>query len=218
MPAAPVPAADAVTSARVPRGVVTFVVGLLCIGLGVSLSIRAELGVAPYDVLTTGLVQVTGLPIGFAAVVVPFIFAVLAVAIGARLTFGTVLAMVLVGPVIGTALEVLPSPQAMVPRLALLALGFAVVTTGITAVVMADVGPAPPELLMLAIHERGMPLASARTAIEASSVVVGWALGGQIGAGTVAFALLIGPALKVYLVWAGFRPAVAVDLPRVADG
>ena len=49
---------------------------------------------------------------------------------------------------------------------------------------------------MLAIHDRAIPLAPVRTGIELTCVAIGWAMGGQVGVGTVVFAVLIGPALK----------------------
>jgi len=39
----------------------------------------------------------------------------------------------------------------------------------------------------------------ARTAIEVTVLVVGWFLGGQVGVGTVVFALGIGPLVQVLL-------------------
>ena len=38
-----------------------------------------------------------------------------------------------------------------------------------------------------------------------ASVAVGWVLGGQVGAGTIVAALLMGPALRVLLSAAGRR-------------
>jgi uncharacterized membrane protein YczE len=41
-----------------------------------------------------------------------------------------------------------------------------------------------------------MQIRVARTGIELSVLVVGWLLGGQVGVGTVAFAVLIGPIVQ----------------------
>ncbi|MEY4067898.1 MAG: hypothetical protein RLZZ332_234, partial [Actinomycetota bacterium] len=43
---------------------------------------------------------------------------------------------------------------------------------------------------------RGMQIRVARTGIEVIVLVVGWLLGGQVGVGTVAFAVLIGPIVQ----------------------
>src|SRR3546814_11999419 len=60
---------------------------------------------------------------------------------------------------------------------------------------------------MLSIHDRGYPLAPARTAIEIVCVAAGWALGGQIGAGTVVAAVAIGPILRWTLSATGYGTA-----------
>src|SRR3546814_17081662 len=90
----------------------------------------------------------------------------------------------------------------MAPRLAHFVVGFLLLAAGITAVIIAEIGPGPAELLMLAIHDRGYPLAPARPAIEIFCVAPGWSLGGQIGAGTVfaagPIALLLRWTLRTY--------------------
>jgi uncharacterized membrane protein YczE len=63
---------------------------------------------------------------------------------------------------------------------------------------------------MLAIHERGVPLVRVRTGIELGCIAVGWALGGQVGVGTVVFALLIGPALRRALEAVGYDTQAAI--------
>ncbi len=78
------------------------------------------------------------------------------------------------------------------------------VAAGITAVVIAEIGPGPAELVMLALHERGHPLAPVRTGIELTSVAVGFAMGGQVGIGTLLFAGLIGITLRWMLTAAGY--------------
>ena len=55
----------------------------------------------------------------------------------------------------------------------------------------------------------GWKLWIVRTGIEATVLVVGWLLGGQVGIGTLAFALLVGAMVGVTL------PLLTVPLPRV---
>jgi uncharacterized membrane protein YczE len=186
-------------------------VGVVLVAVGVALMIRADVGVAPYDVLSTGLADLTGMPIGAAAVVLPLAFTALGVALGGRPGVGTVIAVAAVGPILGGALALLPEVDPMAPRLALFTVGIVLVATGVTAVVVAEVGPGPAELVMLAIHDRGYPLAPVRTGIEVVSVALGWLLGGQVGAGTAVFAVVIGPMLRRMLDAAGYRSAVVVE-------
>lgn len=55
----------------VARRVITLLVAIVCVAVGVASMINAELGVAPYDVTSTGLAEVLGIPIGLAAVLLP---------------------------------------------------------------------------------------------------------------------------------------------------
>jgi len=204
----------ATPESSVVRRLGTLAVGLVLVSTGVALTIRAELGVAPYDVLTTGLAALTGLPIGVAAVVTPVAFASLGWLLGRRPGPGTLLAVALVGPMLGLVLSALPQQEAMAPRLALFSVGFLAVAAGITAVIIAEIGPGPAEIVMLAIHDRGYALAPVRTGIELVCVAIGWSIGGQVGVGTVVVAALIGPVLRRMLSATGFdarRAAVATD-------
>jgi uncharacterized membrane protein YczE len=53
---------------------------------------------------------------------------------------------------------------------------------------------------MMGLHRRtGRPVALLRAGIEITALVVGALLGGTLGIGTVAFALLVGPAVATAL-------------------
>jgi uncharacterized membrane protein YczE len=201
----------ATADSPVARRLGTLGLGLVLVAIGVAITIRAEVGVAPYDVLTTGVVDLTGMPIGIAAMLLPMAFVALGLLIGGRPGPGTILAVLLVGPILGAALHALPSYGALSVRITYFVVGFVVIAIGITAVVISEIGSGPAELVMLAIHDRGYPLAPVRTGIEMTCVAIGWAMGGQVGVGTVVFAVLIGPTLKRTLAVAGFDSVRAAE-------
>ena len=65
---------------------------------------------------------------------------------------------------------------------------------------------------MTGIHRRtGWPIWIVRTSIEVTVVAIGWLLGGNVGLGTVAFALLIGPLVNLTL------PLLRVPEPAPAE-
>ncbi|KRG79532.1 membrane protein, partial [Stenotrophomonas pavanii] len=66
------------------------------------------------------------------------------------------------------------------------------------------------------LHARtGWPIWKVRSLIEGSVLLLGWWLGGNVGLGTLAFALLIGPLCGVTLGWFGIgRPAVVPAAAR----
>jgi uncharacterized membrane protein YczE len=62
----------------------------------------------------------------------------------------------------------------------------------------ASLGAGPRDSLMLVLALRsGRRIGVVRTLLESSVVVAGAFLGGTIGVGTIAFALLIGPAVEL---------------------
>ena len=207
----------------VPTGATTLrrygvhLLGLATVATGVALTIQGELGVAPYDVVTTGMHEVLDIPIGMAAILLPLVFLALGVLLGGRVGLGTVLAVALVGPVLGVVLELLPETELLVPRIAFYVVGFCAITTGIVLVILPDLGAGPAEVLMLAVADRGYPLAPARTGIELVCVVVGFAMGGQVGVGTLAFAVMIGPALRRALTFVGYDDAQAATRSDTAS-
>lgn len=207
----------AAADAPVARRLGTLAVGIVGVAVGVALMIRAEIGVAPYDVLSTGVAATFDIPIGAAAMVVPVVFVGLGLLLGGRLGIGTAVATVSVGPVLGVVLDRVPEVEALPPRVALFVGGAVVVACGITAVVVAEIGAGPTELLMLAIHDRGHDLARTRTGIELSAVAAGWVLGGQVGVGTAVFALSIGVVLRTMLRVAGYRSGDVDDAALAAE-
>ncbi|HEV2786697.1 MAG TPA: hypothetical protein VGV67_09940, partial [Solirubrobacteraceae bacterium] len=117
---------------------------------------------------------------------------------------GTIANAVVVGLAIDATLLVLPEDAALVPRIAEVVLGIALVALGSAFYLGAALGPGPRDGLMTGLHRiTGRSVAPLRTGIEVAALVVGVILGGTFGPGTIAFALLIGPAVAISLRLAG---------------
>ena len=84
-------------------------------------------------------------------------------------------------------------------ELLFLAGGVALVGIGSGFYIGSDLGPGPRDGLMTGIARRGHSVRVVRTGIELSALAAGWALGGEVGVGTVATALAIGPAVHLGL-------------------
>jgi uncharacterized membrane protein YczE len=181
-----------------------YLVAISSIGMGVALMVRAELGVAPNDVLNTGLSDHIGFGVGTAAWLTGSVAMVLAWLLGRRPRIATVVGSVIVGLSINASLGALPSPDQLGWRVAFLALGLAVVWSGITGVVAADVGAGPLELVMLAFMDRGVSI---------TLLAMGLALGGSAGVGTAVFALGTGPVLAQTLPVATRRMGTQLTQP-----
>ena len=182
-----------------------YLVSITVIGFGVAAMVAADLGVAPNDVLNTGIGETFGIGVGTAAWITGVIAMALAWALGRRPRLATVLGSVIVGFSINGGLALLPEPAALAPRIALLVAGLVVIWAGITGVVATDVGAGPLELVMLAFMDRGLGIRWVRWGIELTLLLLGLALGGAAGVGTVIFAFGTGPVLALTLPWASRR-------------
>ena len=177
------------------------VFGLFLCAAGIVALLESELGLSPWDVLHQGLARHTPLTYGTANIAVGVAVLVLAALLGARIGPGTVANAVLIGLFIEALIHLEAvndlSEQGLAVRWTLLVAGIGLVAVGSAFYLGAAMGAGPRDSLMLVLTARsGMRIGLVRTLLEASVVVAGAILGGTVGVGTIAFALLIGPALE----------------------
>jgi uncharacterized membrane protein YczE len=180
---------------RLPR----LLVGIVLLGVGVAMMVEARLGLSPYDVLHQGLAKRTGLSLGAIVVLLGLVILVLWIPLRQRPGIGTVINTLTVGWVIDVALQVLPEPDPFAARSAMLLGGIVITALGMGLYIGAGLGPGPRDGLMTGIAAKGYPLWAVRTVLELAALVAGWALGGNVGVGTVLFAFSIGPLGHFFL-------------------
>src|SRR5437764_11136361 len=164
------------------------VFGLLLCGTGVALTIDADLGLAPWDVLHQGLSKHTGIAIGTVAIFVGFAVLLLWLPLKERYGVGTLLNVVLIGLTIDVLLAVLPDHPPMPVRITFLLVGTFLFGPGSGFYIGAGMGPGPRDGLMTALAARGYSVRVVRTLLEASVLAIGFVLGGSVGVGTLLFA------------------------------
>ena len=200
------------TRTRLTRLVVSWVL----VGVGVPMLVRAELGVAPFDVLNSGLNRTLGWSFGLCFIVSSVSFFALGWALGAPLGWASPVGTVVIGPIVNLVLSGIGHHEAMVVRVPLLLGGVMVIATAICLVVSTDLGPGPSEMVMLGLIHRGMPIIPARWISDGSPVVAGVLLGGAIGAGTALFAVVMGPLVRAGLRHLGYVPRTLAVRPAPA--
>jgi uncharacterized membrane protein YczE len=174
---------------RMPR----LLVGIVLLGTGIAMMVQARLGLSPWDVMHQGIARHTGLSIGVVIIGLGIAILLLWIPLRQRFGIGTVLNTLTVGLVTDVALRVIGEPSPLVLRWLLLVGGVLVIAFGMSLYIGAGLGPGPRDGLMTGIAAKGFPLWIVRTVIEVVALVVGYGLGGDIGAGTVIFAFTIGP-------------------------
>jgi len=184
-------------------------VGLVVYGASLAMMVRADLGLAPWDVLHSGLTRHLPITLGQAVVLVSFLVLVLWIPLKEMPGLATISNAIVVGLAADATLLVLDRPDALVLRVALMVAG--VLTCGLATALYigAQLGRGPRDGLMTGLaRHTGLSIRLVRTLLEVSVVLIGLALGGVLGVGTIVFALAIGPISQALL------PIFVVDLER----
>lgn len=183
-----------------PRQLVTLFAGLWLFGAGEALLVESRLGNSPWTVLAEGAGEQTGIGVGAATVAISFIVLAAWIPLRERPGLGTIANAIVIGISIGVTVELLPRLDDLPLRLAEVAAGIGIVAIGSGFYLMTRLGAGPRDGLMLGLHRRtGMSVRLVRTGIEGGATALGFALGGKVGIGTLAFALLIGPGVQAAL-------------------
>lgn len=164
-------------------------------------------GVDPWDVFHTGLARMTGIPVGTVLMLIGGVVLLLWIPLRQQPGIGTVANIVVIGVIIDMLLGTVPTPHALWLRWAEFAAGVVLNAIATGLYIGAGLGAGPRDGLTTGLGARGRSIRVVRTGIELSVLTVGWLLGGNIGVGTVAYALAIGPLVHVTIPLFAPRPA-----------
>ena len=184
---------------RLPERLVRCVVGLACFGLGISMFLAGNLGLAPWDVFHKGVSNKTGIPVGIVIEITGVFILLLWIPLRERLGIGTILNAIEIGLVVFLIGDHLPTTELLIPRLLYVAGGLLSIAIGSGLYIGAGLGSGPRDGLMLGLSKRGISIRAARTGVELAVLVAGILLGGSVGVGTVAFTFGIGPLCQVLM-------------------
>jgi len=177
-------------------------IGMMIMALGVAMTIKGQrLGIGPWDVLHVGLYNNLGLSIGSWNIITGLLI-ILIVSIFAREfpKLGTWINIVVIGLFIDLFNWLLPEFTTLFGQTIILVIGIIVMGFGAGIYVSPNLGAGPRDSLMLLIVDKfNFRIKYVRTIIEVLVAVLGWALGGPVGIGTVVIALLIGQIIHFAL-------------------
>lgn len=174
-------------------------IGSLLIATSVAVTLWTELGPGPLDVFIGAIRNITGLPLTVAVWVTVGSLIAVAWSLGRRPGFGTVLSPFLVGPMLQATVAILDgfeSPRSWLVRVALQLVAIAGIGVGSGTLIVSGLGAGSGELFAGATSDKvSRSETSVRPFIELTWIVLGVALGGPAGFGTVLVGVFIGPAV-----------------------
>ena len=197
---------------RLPRRLVQLYAGLVLYGVSLALMVRGDLGLAPWDVLHSGVIRHVPITLGQAVILVSVLVLLVWIPLREVPGLGTVSNAVVVGLAADATLALLAVPEAMGVRVGLMLAGIVLNGLATAMYIGAQFGRGPRDGLMTGLARvTGRSLRLVRTCLEVAVVLVGLLLGGALGVGTVLYAVLIGPLAQAML------PAWVVDVGRPSE-
>ena len=195
-------------------------VSLFVNGFGVYLTIQANIGAGPWDVLNLGLSKTLGILYGTASIVVSY--TILGIDIALREPIG--IAMFIDAFVVGKAVDFFNRIGA-VPKCDSLATGIPVMIIGLIIMaytqytyMSASLGCGPRDTLLVALAKRAgrIPIGVVSITLLSLATFIGWLLGGPVGIGTLICAFCTGPIMQMAFKSVKFD-ATQVNHQHLAD-
>jgi uncharacterized membrane protein YczE len=200
------------------RRLVQLYAGLALYGASSGLLVVSGLGLEPWNVLHQGLAELTGLSIGVVSIFVGAAVLLLWIPLRQRPGLGTVSNVFVVGLAMDATLALLPDAHTLGVRIPLLAAGIVLNGLATGLYISAKFGPGPRDGLMTGLHQRtGRSIRLMRTLVEVTVVATGFAFGGTVGAGTVLYALTIGPLAQFFLRFFAVPTPAGGDIAAAGD-
>ncbi|HWQ08803.1 MAG TPA: hypothetical protein VN436_06845 [Holophaga sp.] len=174
--------------------------GLFLYALGIVLTMKANIGFAPWEVFHAGLGKAVGLSIGNVSIITGLVIVLAVFLLGEKLGLGTLMNMVLIGVFMDLLLRLglVPAMTHWLPGSLLMLAGLFVIALASYFYIGSGFGAGPRDGLMVALNRKtGLAIGVCRGSIEVAAVITGWFLGGMVGVGTVLSALAIGFCVQI---------------------
>ena len=182
--------------------------GLFLFAAGSVASLNSRLGMSPWGVFHVGLTAPLGLTLGQVSQLVGLAVLLGGWALGFAPGFGTVMNMFFIGWFTDRIIEwrLLPTPTDPLGQFGLLAASVLFVGAGSLFYLRVQLGAGPRDGFMVGlVRKLDKPVWIVRGCMEVSVLIMGYLLGGPVGAGTVVTALTLGYSVQAFFRLGGFE-------------
>ena len=181
--------------------IVLAAVSLFINGFGVYLTIHANIGAGPWDVLNLGLSKSLGILYGTASIAVSL--TILGIDILLREPIG--IAMFIDSFVVGKSvdffnrIQIVPPCENPITGIAVMLLGLTIMAYTQYTYMIASLGCGPRDTLLVGLAKRvkRIPIGAVSIALLSTATLIGWLLGGPVGIGTLICAFATGPIMQI---------------------
>ena len=181
-------------------GLFNMTIGLLLTALGIIITIKANIGYAPWEVFHVGLSNTIGLSFGITTIIVGIVIVIIVTLLGEKLGLGTILSMVLTGIFADIILimNIIPIAENLAIGVIMLIAGLFIISLGTYFYIKTAYGVGPRDNLMVVLARKTkIPVGVCRIIVEFVVTVIGWLLGGMVGIGTIISVIAIGFCIQI---------------------
>ncbi len=176
-------------------------VSLFINGFGIYLTIRANIGAAPWDVLNLGVSKTIGISYGSASIAIAL--TILLIDILLREPIG--LAMFIDAVVVGKSVDffnrlgLVPQASSLLTAIPMMVAGLFIIAYTQYGYMLASLGCGPRDTLLVGLAKRvnKIPIGAVSILLLGTATFIGWLLGGQVGIGTLICAFGAGPIMQI---------------------
>ena len=176
-------------------------ISLFINGFGLYLTIQANIGAAPWDVLILGLSKTLGILYGSASIAVSATILIIDILLKEPIGIAMFIDAVVVGKAVDffNWLHPIPPCRSLLTAIPLMLAGLFVLAYTQYAYMVASLGCGPRDTLMVALAKRlkGIPIGAVSIALLSTATLIGWLLGGPVGIGTLLCAFGAGPIMQL---------------------
>lgn len=195
-----------------------FLVGIVILSFGISMTIKADLGAGAWDALNVGLSSLIGLTVGsWVFIIGLFLILINAWIVRERLDYFAVITILIIGFMIDFWLLIVMDSwnlSSLIEQFLLLLIGIIVLGFGVSLYLQPKFSLNPVDGLMVSLKKRfRLSTMVAKTITEATALIIAFLIGGPIGVGTFIILFGVGPAIQLFEPSAS-RMAKYLDNPK----
>ena len=208
------------TRAAIVLNMLIAALSLLVNGFGIYLTIRADIGAAPWDVLSLGLSKTLGILYGNASIAVSLTILLIDVLMREPIGIAMFIDAVVVGKAVDffNWLDPVPRGSSLEVSVPMLIAGLFVLAYTQYTYMIASLGCGPRDTLLVGLAKRlrRVPIGMVSIALLSTATLIGWLLGGPVGLGTLLCAFGAGPVMQLAFRTVRFD-ATAIRHQRLRD-
>lgn len=170
-------------------------------GFGIYLTIQANIGVAPWDVLNIGFSKTLGILYGTASIAVAVTILIIDILLKEPIGLAMFIDAVVVGKAVDffNWLHPVPKATSLLTAIPMMIIGLFIIAYTQYGYMIASLGCGPRDTLLVGLAKRAgrLPIGAVSILLLSTATLIGWLLGGPVGIGTLICAFGAGPIMQL---------------------